>query len=85
MWMLTDKEKQKAIVGLALAWIVFALAFDRYVLRDYVPWLSNMLYFRDAEIVIQPFSRKFEWLGLTLLLFVPSEVVGFVWTPGSSF
>jgi len=76
--MLTEKQKQRAIVGFALTWIVLALAIDRYVLSDYAPWLSNMLYFRDAEIVVQPFSRKFVWLGLTLLLIVPSFVIGVV-------
>ena len=73
--MLSDSQQRLAVVGVAIAWIIFALAVDRYILRDSVPWLSHLLYFRDAEIVVQPFSRKFAWLGLTLLLFVPSVLV----------
>jgi hypothetical protein len=71
-----NSQKRMAVLGGLVAWWVFALAIDRYVLREHLPWFSELLYFRDAEIVVQPFSRKFSWLGLSLLLVAPSFVVG---------
>jgi hypothetical protein len=65
-----------AVLGGLTAWCVIAVIVDRYVLREHLPWFSGLLYFRDAEIVVQPFSRKFSWLGLSLLLVAPSFVVG---------
>jgi hypothetical protein len=57
---------------------VFAILVDRFVLREHVPWLSNLLYFRDAQIVVKPFERKISWLGLGLVLVVPSVVIGVI-------
>ena len=69
-------QRALAIVGAFLAWTVVALAVDRYVLRDTLPWLARLLYFKDAEIVVRPFDRTFGWLGLTLVLVLPSLLVG---------
>lgn len=73
---MTNFQKAVAVVGAFLAWTVVAIAIDRYVVRDAVPWLSRLLYFKDAEIVIKPFDRTFGWLGLAVVLVFPSFVLG---------
>lgn len=73
---MTNIQKTIAIVGAFIAWTIFAVGLDRYVIRDWIPWLSNLLYFKDAEIVIKPFDRSFSWLGLAVVLVLPSFVLG---------
>ena len=65
-----------ATLGLVLAWIVAALAIDRYALRHNFPWFSDALYFQNAQIVVKPFDRTIAWLGLSLLIVAPSILVG---------
>ena len=73
---MTDNQKRMAVIGGLVAWYVVATLVDRYLLREIAPWFSRLLYLGDAEIVVRPFSRKFSWLGLSLLLVAPSFVVG---------
>ena len=70
------EEKGIAIVGAFVAWTIVAIAIDRYVIRDSIPWLSNLLYFKNVEIVIKPFDRTFTWLGLGVVLVLPSLALG---------
>jgi hypothetical protein len=69
-------QRALALIGAFVAWTVVALAVDRYVLRDLLPWLSRLLYFKNAEILVRPFNRTFGWLGLTLVLVLPSFFIG---------
>jgi len=52
-----DTHLRRATIGIMIAWFVFATLVDRFVLREWTPWLSNLLYFRDAKIIIKPFER----------------------------
>jgi hypothetical protein len=73
---MTNGQIRKAVIGGIASWFVLGLLLDRYVLRQYAPWFSNLFYFRDAEIVVRPYSRKIAWLGLSLVLVTPSVLVG---------
>lgn len=73
---MTNSQKGMAVIGGSATWCVIAILLDRYFLREKAPWFSQLLYLRDAEIVVQPFSRTFSWLGLNLLIVAPSFAVG---------
>lgn len=77
---LTKSQKRIAILGLFSAWFLIATVIDRYVLRIWAPWFSELLHLENAEIVVRPFSRTFSWLGLSLVLVAPSIAVGLVWS-----
>src|SRR5438067_1212211 len=76
--MMTNAQERRAIVGTMVAWCLCAILIDRFVLREHAAWLSYLLYFRNAQIVVKPFERTFTWLGLTLVLVVPSVIVGVI-------
>ncbi len=73
---MTNIQKTVAIIGAFLLWTIVAVGIDRYFVRDSIPNLSQLLYFKDAEIVVKPFDRTFKWLGLSIVLILPSFLLG---------
>lgn len=77
---MTDSQRRKAIIGAIFIWFVAGVAIDRYLLKPIAPWFSEFIHLEKAEITVEPFSRTFSWLGLTLVLVAPSIVVGVGWS-----
>lgn len=77
---MTESQKRKAIIGTICVWFVVGMAIDRYLLKPIAPWFSDFLHLEKAKITVEPFSRTFSWLGLTLVLVAPSIIVGVGWS-----